>query len=110
MGDDGRLRPLYSSCAGDPDRLEAIEAFVVGLAERVDHLQDLEREGSLEELASRADELAAAADSAGYQVLGDAARAVRAAGRDGKRDAAYQELERVTDLAQRVRLGHPGAF
>jgi HPt (histidine-containing phosphotransfer) domain-containing protein len=110
MGDQGRVRPIYSTRAEEPDLVDAIEAFAVGVAERIDHLQDAERQGDLAALARLAGSLADAADAVGYESFAQVARAVEAASRAEKPDDARAQLLELTNLAQRVRLGHPGAF
>lgn len=110
MGEQDRIRPIYSTRADDPDLTDAIEAFVIGLAERIDHLQDAEGDGRLSRLAELAADLARESATLGYEGLGDIARAVAEAARNRKADGARSQVTELTDVAQRVRLGHPGAF
>lgn len=110
MGDRERGGPLFSSRAEDPALVDAIEDFVVAVAERIDHLQDAEREGDLLRLARLATALAGDADAVGYEVLGQVARAVSSAAQADKADDARAQLVTLTDVARRVRRGHPGAF
>ena len=90
--------------------LEAIERFVVGLAERIDHLQDAERDGDLRRLGSLAHELAEQAGTVGYEPLDRAARLVAESALADKGAELRSQLVELTAVAQRVRLGHPGAF
>jgi hypothetical protein len=84
---DGKSQPIYSTLAEDPAAGEAIDAFVVELAERVDELQDLEMRKELAQLSSRVESACLERSS------GDARRA----------------LVELTELARRIRLGHRGA-
>ena len=81
---------IYSERAGDPDLEEALDQFVLGLAERIDRLQD--------------------AQALGYPQLVGAGSALLDASR--RRDAApvLEGVREITDLGYRVRLGHRGAF
>ena len=110
MGDCERKGPIFSSRAEDPSLVDAIDAFVVAVAERIDHLQDAEREGDLGRLARLATSLADEADAVGFEALGQVARAVGEAARADKADDARAQLVLLTDTARRVRLGHPGNF
>jgi hypothetical protein len=110
MGNREASRPILSSRADDPELAEAIDAFVIGLAERIDHLQDTERETDLAPLAELARDLAADADGLGYAPLGRVARLVEAAAREEKADEAHANLVKLTEIAYRIRLGHRGAL
>jgi hypothetical protein len=110
MVDREPLRPLHSSRADDPRLADAIAGFAVGVAERIDHLQDADRGGDLARLAILAGDLARDAGALGYESLAEAAHAVARAARSEKADEAHARLRDATELAQRVRLGHPGAF
>ncbi len=110
MGEQGRTRPIFSSRAEDPSLAEAIEGFVVRLAERIDDLQDAERDRELPRLASLADRLALDADAAGYEPLARIARLLADSALADEDAEARGQLVELTAVAQRVRLGHPGAF
>jgi hypothetical protein len=110
MGDRDKARPIYSTRADDPACGDALEAFAVGLAERVDHLQDVEICCDFAQLASLAEVLADDARELGYGSLAGAARSVVAAARSERSDDARARLLHVTELAHRIRLGHRGAF
>ena len=43
MGDRSSARPLYSERADDPALSEALDAFALALADRIDQLQEVER-------------------------------------------------------------------
>lgn len=102
-------RPIYSSKANDPAFGERIEAFVVGLAERVDELQDAEFKGDRAELESLARELAQGAESLGFGSLAASASAVEGCSHTGDSDEIREVLVDLTELAKRIRLGHRGA-
>lgn len=110
MGDRERKGPIFSSRAEDPALVDSIDAFVVAVAERIDHLQDAERAGDLGRLARLAATLADDANAVGFEALGEVADAVREAARTDKADDARAQLVILTDTARRVRLGHPGSF
>jgi len=105
-----REGPLFSTRAEEPSLVEAIEDFVVGVAERVDHLQDAEGEGDLRRVARLARELATEADAVGYELLGQVARGVCMAAQAEKSEEVRDLLLALTATTHRVRLGHPGAF
>jgi hypothetical protein len=106
---DDRPRPIHSAFGDDPSLADAIDAFVVGLAERIDDLQDCEAQGTLARLAERAAELAAEATRVGYGPLAEWAEAVRRASAEHKPQDARKALLELTEVAYRVRLGHRGA-
>ena len=110
MGDRDPTEPLFSSRAEDPALVEAIEDFVEGLAESIDHLQDAEGEGDLGRLARLARTLARESDEAGYELLGELARSVCMTALAEKTDEARAQLVVLTATARRARMGHPGAF
>ena len=104
-----RPRPIYSSFADDPAQQDLIDAFVVGLAERVDELQDCEARGELERLLVRAESLLGDARKAGYDPLVHCASTVRLAAQGARSLEARKALIELTEVSQRVRLGHRGA-
>jgi len=110
MGFRDRIRPVFSSRADDPALVEAIEAFVAVLAERIDHLQDAEVQGDHPKLEELAVQLATEAKDVGYEEMARLAATVADAARSEKRDETHASLVELTELSQRVRLGHPGAF
>ena len=110
MGNREKIRPIFSSRADDPALAEAIDAFVIGLAERIDDLQDADGEVDLSRLAALARDLAADAEPAGYEPLARVARPVEAAARDEKPDEAHENLVKLTEIAYRIRMGHRGAL
>src|SRR4029450_7356844 len=69
LGMDASGGPIHSHFEDDPSHADAIEAFVVALAERVDALQDNEAGGDWPRLLAGAEELARAARQAGYPQL-----------------------------------------
>lgn len=105
-----KVIPIYSTLEESPEHRDAIDEFVIGLAERVDVLQDVECEHDLERLGVLARELAELSRSVGYPPLAEAAERICRACEEDKSDAAEQALVEVTALSQQVRLGHRGAF
>ena len=110
MGNRERISPIFSSRADDRSLDEAIDAFVVGLAERIDHLQDAEQEAGLVRLAGFARDLAADAEALGYEPLTHVAQLLEAAAEEEKSDEAYANLVKLTEIAYRIRMGHRGAL
>jgi hypothetical protein len=101
--------PILSRLADDPSVGDAIDAFVVRLAERVDALQDCELRGALGQLSEGAGALVAEAAELGFETLSQLARCIQeACGRDAAADAR-KALEELTEMARRIRLGHRGA-
>ena len=103
------MKPIYSSHNDDPAVGEAVDRFVIGLADCIDQLQDAEVDGDLAALISLARELRAAADTAGYAALAGVAEALEIACSHDDPKAVRDELIALTTIAQRIRLGHKGA-
>jgi hypothetical protein len=110
MGSGDRPQPIFSERVDDPAWSDAIDSFVLGLAERIDELQDVESRGAFGDVARLAGELAGRAGEVGYGGLAAAARAAEAAARDEKAEGTHARLVEVTELAHRIRLGHRGAL
>ena len=104
-----RPRPIYSAFADDPALQDAIDSFVVRLAERVDALQDCEARGELDRLVILAEALLGDARRTGYDGLAQCAAGVRAAAKESRPRDARKALIELTEFSQRVRLGHRGA-
>jgi hypothetical protein len=102
--------PIHSRFEDDPSYADAIEAFVVALAERVDALQDNEASADWPRLIAGLSELANAAERVGYPQLAECAVEVARAARDRHTELAYKTLVVLTDIAQRVRRAHRGAL
>jgi hypothetical protein len=109
MGDQEAPRPIYSSRADDPGLTEAIDAFVVALAERIDHLQDAEVRGDFEQLGALAGRLGGDAEKMGFSYLASCSGQIEAASLDEDAEAARKSVIEATEIAQRIRLGHRGA-
>ncbi len=106
---DDRPRPIHSALAAEPSLASAIEAFVIGLAERVDELQDCEAQAAFERLAELATELSRDAAQVGYDPLSSGADAVTLACAERNPQDVRKALLELTEVATRVRLGHRGA-
>ena len=107
MSDD--QAPIYSTLDLDPSVRDAINDFVIRLAEDVDLLQDAESEDDLPRVAKLAGSLSAEATKLGYPVLADIATRVADACALTAPDEARTALMDLTEVAYRVRLGHRGA-
>lgn len=108
MSESGR--PIHSALDDDPQAAAAIDAFVFGLAERVDALQDAEAQGDLRQLAGLAGQLGRDAQTVGYAPLRLSADEVAAAAAADNAELAYKALVELTDVARRVRQGHRGSL
>lgn len=103
-------KPIFSTRADDLDQRDAIDRFVVGLAERVDRLQDADSVGRLDELADVAEKLGIDALANGFEVLAHCAGRVARCSRENRGRDAHANLLELSHLAQRVRRGHRGAL
>jgi hypothetical protein len=104
-----RLTPIRSTHEDDPELAAAIDNFVVGLGEWIDGLQDGHAAGALAAVAERASAHAAVAGRLGYPGLGEAASAVAASARAGDEEGSRKAIGDLTELVQRIRLGHRSA-
>lgn len=83
---------------------EEFGAFLLGLGDAVDWLQDAELRGDLEEVAKRCSALAKDGVRFGLPPLCDASEVVRVACRRGDHEAVRDALVALTEVARRVRL------
>lgn len=102
--------PIHSRLADDPAHAEAVDAFVLALAHRVDDLQDLEARGDFKALAEQARALGEEAGRTGYPPLEDSAEQVRGAAQEESAELTRKALVELTDVARRVRQGHRGSL
>ena len=100
---------IRSFLEDDPELADDISAFVIRLAEEVDALQDAEASAQWEPLCDIALNLSRNADRCGFPGLSQIARGVARAAEDGKPEDARSGLVDLTEMAQRIRLGHRGA-
>lgn len=106
---DKKDTPIYSAHHKDCSAREQISDFVVGLAERVDSLQDAEGDVGLDALHALAGSLASDAERRGFELLAELARQVADACTKQMPDAAQNSMIELTDVARRIRLGHRGS-
>ena len=104
-----RAEPIYSKLADDPSLGDAVDAFVVELAARVDSLQDLDVRGDFEPLQQQAMELSLDATKAGFDSLAQAADVVAVCAAEKNRSNGHKVLIELTEIARRIRLGHRGS-
>jgi len=104
-----RLAPIHSLHEESPELADAIDAFVLGLGEWVDGLQDGCAAGDLVAVAERAGRHAEKAETLGYPSLRDGARAVAQAAGEGEPETARKAIGDLIELIQRIRLGHRSA-
>jgi len=102
-------KPIFSSRTDEPEVAEAIDKFIVGLAERVDALQDAEFKGALDELRILSRKLGTIANELGFELLAASASDLeRCCLTDGV-EQVRDTLIDLTEIAKRVRMGHRGA-
>jgi hypothetical protein len=101
--------PIFSTLEDDPSRSDAIDQFVIGLAEAVDQLQDAELEVDLPRLGELATHLGERAGNVGYQPLAEIAARVANACRDDKLEDAQAATVELTEISGRIRSGHRGS-
>ena len=104
-----RKPPIRSTQEDVPELAEEIDRFVIGLAERIDGIQDAELAESRSELSDLSRMLANDADRLGYPEMAAISKRVAMAAEDAKPDALQDAVIELTDLAQRIRRGHRGA-
>ena len=104
-----RKPPIRSTQEDVVELAEDIDRFVVGLAERIDAIQDAELAQKNGEIAALARALSSEADRLGYPGMAMSAKGVAVAAEDGQSDELQETVVELTDLAQRVRQGHRGA-
>jgi hypothetical protein len=107
--DADRGNPLYSSRADDLEFRDAIDAFVVTLAERIDRIQDAEVRGDFKQVAELCTPLVAEAEQLGFSPLSRLAAVVGFCADEEKGEETHGQLLELTSLAHRIRLGHRGA-
>ena len=107
---DETPKPIYSTCGDDPQVGEALERFVIGLAERIDVLQDAEIAGDFRDLAALAGQLACDAEAIGFGALAAAAHSLESACFSGDPSLARECTYDITDISHRIRLGHKGSI
>jgi hypothetical protein len=105
-----RPQPLYSAHAEDPAMTDAIDRFVLALAEAVDALQDAYIASDCTRLDRLARDLATDAEFLGYGPLAQLAEDVASCAVREKQEEARVVLEDLTGIAQRIRMGHRGAI
>lgn len=102
--------PIRSTREDVLDLAEDIDDFVIGLAERIDAIQDAELAEKSAELAQLAGALSSDADRLGYPAMALSAKGVAdAAAEDNLCDELQDMIVELTEMAQRIRQGHRGA-
>ena len=101
--------PIRSTQEDVSELAEDIDRFVIGLAERIDTIQDAELASSCAEVADLARELSNDSERLGYPDMAQCAKGVAIAAEDAKLDTLQESVIDLTELAQRIRRGHRGA-
>jgi hypothetical protein len=104
-----RKSPIRSTREDVLELAEEIDRFVIGLASRIDDIQDAELAQKTGEVAALARLLALDADRLGYPGMAMSARGVALAAEEAQLDELQETVVELTALAQRVRQGHRGA-
>ncbi len=104
-----KIPVILSTRENESSLTDAIDRFVVALAEEVDRLQDAELDGNPELLRRLATELGDRAEHLGYRPLADIATVVANACRDAKPEDASAAMVELTEISSRIRRGHRGA-
>ena len=102
-------KPIYSNRAEELELRDAIDEFVVGLAECVDQLQDAEFNRDWQSLHSQANRLIEGAKHVGFDPLSGCAEAVAQACATADGEVIRGFLCDLTNVARRIRKGHRGA-
>jgi hypothetical protein len=102
-------KPILSSRSTEPEAAEQIEVFIVGLAERVDDLQDAEFKGALKELSTMAHTLESTAFELGFDLLAASASDLKRCCLSDSVEQVRETLIDLTEIAKRVRMGHRGS-
>ena len=102
-------KPIYSNRAEELELRDAIDEFVVGLAERVDQLQDAEFNSDWPSLHTQANRLIEEAKHVGFDPLSSSAEAVAEACASANSEVIRGFLYDLTEVATRIRKGHRGA-
>lgn len=101
--------PIRSTQEDVPELADDIDRFVIGLAERIDSIQDAEVAGKSAEVAELARTLSNDADRLGYPGMAMSAKGVAMAAEDAQIDELQETVLELTEIAQRIRKGHRGA-
>ena len=101
--------PIRSTQEDVAELADELDRFVIGLAERIDAIQDAELAASWPNVASAARMLANDAERLGYPGMALCSKSVAMAAEDTKTDVMQEAIVDLTDLAQRIRRGHRGA-
>ena len=102
--------PIRSTQEDEASLAQDLDRFVIGLAERIDSIQDAELAGKSAEVGALARGLANEAERLGYPAMAISATGVMtAAENDHRQDALQETIVELTEIAQRIRQGHRGA-
>jgi HPt (histidine-containing phosphotransfer) domain-containing protein len=87
---------------------EIVDQLVIGLGERIDHLQDSETEQDFDRIAVLASTLVENARQAGFAELAQIASALETVSTWRDAEGTHARLVELTEIVHRVRLGHMG--
>lgn len=101
--------PIRSTQENVVELADDLDRFVIGLAERIDSIQDAELVGKSSEVAALARSLSQDADRLGFPAMGVSARGVALSAEDDQKDELTETIRELTEISHRIRLGHRGA-
>lgn len=101
--------PIRSTQEDEASLAQDLDRFVIGLAERIDSIQDAELAGKSAEVGALACGLAHEAERLGYPAMAISATSVMTAAENDQQDALQETIVELTEIAQRIRQGHRGA-
>ena len=96
---------IESEIARDPDVAEILDAFVAGLAGKVDSMRQALAHGNHDELRGLAHQLKGAGGSYGYPMLTEAAGTLEGAAKAKDVEASTLALKELAELCQRAARG-----
>jgi hypothetical protein len=101
--------PIRSTREDEASFAQDIDRFVIGLAERIDSIQDAELAGKSAEVGALARSLANEAERLGYPSMAVTATGVAVVAENDQQDALQGAIIELTEISQRIRRGHRGA-
>jgi hypothetical protein len=102
----GDAKPIRSLHEDDADLEDALDAFILGLGETLDDLQDAVMSQSWNQLVVLTEAVVANAQKLGYPALIEVLREIQIAAENDDSEGARKSVGELTELAQLVRRGH----
>lgn len=102
----GEAKPIRSLHEDDPELEDALDAFILGLGETLDDLQDAVMCQAWGQLITLTEAVVASAQKLGYPALIEVLREIQIAAQNDDSEGARKSVGELTELAQLVRRGH----